>query len=521
MSFFNQYGFKGNPFEKYSAEAEPEIDAYIVKPPYYASVLARARTGGGFILFGGRGLGKSATRLGIYKELWKDVATDKKAPLVVTLDTFSRIHEGGLGRVSLSRYVKEVGYLVVEALLVWLSALTEPERDIYVDGLDGAEKALVVGIIDRFYLSVPEDVRQVTGEQAFSLLSQAWPNRTIHWLQKRWDLVTQVVISVGQAFVNQKYETNIDVDESLSKLLAGSETNWNEGNYARAVLGKLVAFARMFGFTGVTVLVDKVDETDVTSKSSEASAQLLNAVLSNTQLLEVDGFCWSFFIWDKVAPLYRAHSGPYSVRLDKIANAEIKWTDGFLRQMVLRRLTHYSSHTGNSLSSLLAGDINADDFLETAIKLSMKSPRELIRLLDMVFREHEDAHYGADSFPPVDSGVIANALDKYSRDAVERLYAPELVRQVVKLDRLVFTNNDVQARFRVNINTARNRIRKWVDAGLVSQEGSRPAEGGGGGKPAFEYEITDLRIARLVERDVLGDDDDVVIADDEEEPQEE
>lgn len=56
----------------------------------------------------------------------------------------------------------------------------------------------------------------------------------------------------------------------------------------------------MFGFTGVCVLVDKLDETSETDNSVEATARLIHPLLANIQLLEVDGFSWMFFVWGNV-----------------------------------------------------------------------------------------------------------------------------------------------------------------------------------------------------------------------------
>lgn len=67
-------GLRGNPFEHYVAELEPDIADYAVKPPYFEAIGARAKNTSSFILFGDRGAGKSATRLTIFKELWREKA---------------------------------------------------------------------------------------------------------------------------------------------------------------------------------------------------------------------------------------------------------------------------------------------------------------------------------------------------------------------------------------------------------------------------------------------------------------
>jgi hypothetical protein len=87
-------GLKGNPFEHYVAETEPNIAEYAVKPPYFEAKDARALNTSSFVLFGDRGSGKSATRLTIFKQLWGKKANNERVPLVVTFSDFSSVLHG-------------------------------------------------------------------------------------------------------------------------------------------------------------------------------------------------------------------------------------------------------------------------------------------------------------------------------------------------------------------------------------------------------------------------------------------
>jgi hypothetical protein len=98
--------------------------------------------------------------------------------------------------------------------------------------------------------------------------------------------------------------------------------------------------SRVFGFSGVTVLVDKVDETVHTNNSSTATASLLYLLLANTQILEIEGLSWLFFLWDKLRDEYAGDVFP--VRLDKIPNTVISWDNRFLVDLTERRLAHFS-----------------------------------------------------------------------------------------------------------------------------------------------------------------------------------
>lgn len=69
MTLVDKLNFRANPFEHYTAETEPDIAAYAVRPPYLEGIVGRAKALSSFILFGARGSGKSATRITVYKEI--------------------------------------------------------------------------------------------------------------------------------------------------------------------------------------------------------------------------------------------------------------------------------------------------------------------------------------------------------------------------------------------------------------------------------------------------------------------
>jgi hypothetical protein len=155
-------GLKGNPFASYVAENEPEIEYYFIRPQYYSTVLERGNSSQSLILFGARGAGKSATRLAYYKSAVASKMSGANTPLVVILDDFSRILDKGLSKVDLGRFVSEIGYLVVESVLLWLAELKEDERKVYLEGLNKEEESNAVELVKNYYLVLPEMVRNST-----------------------------------------------------------------------------------------------------------------------------------------------------------------------------------------------------------------------------------------------------------------------------------------------------------------------------------------------------------------------
>jgi predicted transcriptional regulator len=94
-------------------------------------------------------------------------------------------------------------------------------------------------------------------------------------------------------------------------------------------------------------------------------------------------------------------------------------------------------------------------------------------------------------------------LDKYVKERINAVYQERTLGQIYRLNDTKFTNKDVQGTFRVNVQSARAKIKNWEDAGLVKQTGTRAPEGDQGGKPSYEYSIVDARVERIIQRRLI------------------
>jgi hypothetical protein len=237
--------------------------------------------------------------------------------------------------------------------------------------------------------------------------------------------------------------------------------------------------------------VDKLDETEITSNSAEVTAALIHPLLSHVQLLEVPGFSWTLFLWSNLQNHFQGDK--YNVRLDKITHANITWDEAGLRSMLDSRVKYFSD-SKLQFSDFFERSVDYDQFVSSAVRLAIRSPRELIRLLDMVVRER-DAR-GADGL--IESNDVETAFDKYCTETIGTWYKEKSIQQVLRLGLASFVNRDVQAKFRIGDQGARNKIKVWEGAGLVHQDGTLPSELGG--KPVNRYSLSDPRIIRIIER---------------------
>ena len=299
-------GLIGNPFEHYVAEQEPDITDYAVKPPYFEAIDARVRNTSSFILFGERGAGKSATRLTIFKELWKGKAEGNKVPFVVNMTDFSEVVDGKqISHATEAALVSEAAFVILESLLTWLSSLEEGDRAVYLEALNDEEKSLCYQMLRDFYLSRPDAKRQRSVREAMVLFNQALLAKSRLWVERRWDPISRIIGTITEALANKVAGTQAAVAGDVS-LAIGATPHLQFDSVL--TLRKLIDLIGIFDFSGIAILIDKVDETDATTNSVDKTAELIHPLLARVQLMEIDRFSWIFFLWQKVKGNFEGES---------------------------------------------------------------------------------------------------------------------------------------------------------------------------------------------------------------------
>ena len=269
-------------------------------------------------------------------------------------------------------------------------------------------------------------------------------------------------------------------------------------NVSRAVLAKLVDFVQSLAFSGIAVLVDKVDETPATANSAEATTKLIYPLLAHVQLLEVPEFSWVLFLWSNVKDHFNGEK--YPVRLDKLAHANIQWDAESLRAMLDVRMRFYSDGK-LAFKDIFEKDIDVDQSFKSLTSLAINSPRELIKLMDTLIREH-DAQQSVNS-ALLNAQSLEIGQDKYVIETIEGFFASKMLEQVYRLGRLSFVNRDVQSAFKIGDQSARVKIKNWEDVGLVRQSGTQAPTSEFGGQPAYRFIIADARVERIIERKLV------------------
>ncbi|WP_136617001.1 MULTISPECIES: hypothetical protein [Mesorhizobium] len=294
-----------------------------------------------------------------------------------------------------------------------------------------------------------------------------------------------------------------EVAGPLKEILTESE---DKGFDSVLVLRNLVRFAGIFDFSGIALLIDKVDETSATNNSADQTAAMIHPLLARVQLMEVSGFGWIFFLWTAVKGIFEGSERP--VRLDKLGYATVTWDDKFFSLMLDRR-TEYFSDKRFPWAGFFRSEVDIAATLALIVKVSMRSPREVIRIMDVIVREHDIVHADSEKSEMLTAESIEIGLDVYVTDRIGTIYGDRLLAQIFRLNRTSFTNKDVQRVFRVGAQSARTRIQSWESAGIIKLIGTKSAEGGLG-RPVNEYSVADARIERVMQRQLITYDTPIV-----------
>lgn len=102
----------------------------------------------------------------------------------------------------------------------------------------------------------------------------------------------------------------------------------------------------------------------------------------------------------------------FPVRLDKIGHATVSWSDEFFSLMLDKRVQFFSDGRMD-LMGLFGTGTDGPGIRRELTRVSMRSPREMIRLMDVIVREHDVWHAGKDEIVLLDEQSIQHGIDSY------------------------------------------------------------------------------------------------------------
>lgn len=405
----------------------------------------------------------------------------------------------------LDLFASQVFYLTIEASFVYFTTVDQTQLNAHFEKFDKPTKKFIDWSLKNYYLNRSQATRDSSAQECFDLFAVSLARRSQLWAEKKWGAITAGLIDLA-AGIAKRFD--VDVGETGAYKEVFAQEVATEGSDPLFVLKKAVEFARAMGFSGLLVQVDKVDETDWTQNSADEAAKLVWPLYTNVQLHEIDGLSWSFFLWDQVRTLLVKESG-MPVRWDKLPNDRIKWDQNHLVRLIERRISHFSNNKLSSIDCLFAkeeivgneiveNEIFEKKIYETIFSISGMAPRTLVTVLNSVLINHIQEVEGNNKLMTMES--LERGLDSYAANTITNDYASQTIVQLKRIGNTRFITKDVAKVFAISSAGARQKINKWIDSGLVHQTSAFST--GEGKKPVDQFLISELRVKRIVERNL-------------------
>jgi predicted transcriptional regulator len=460
--FLTRLGFNANPFQFTNADEEDHLQRYFLPPPYFDSVWGDPKRPTSQVIFAPRGGGKSAQRRMI------EHRADKENVFTIAYDRFDGLSGAKLEQLSCEYHLRNIIRIALIGFLLEIH-----ERGISASAFQGMEREQTEHL-GRTYLGEINRAEAMESIKSLRTVSSRAKKFLHDWSGPVSALFSMILKAKGLG--------GIDLKPS-----AGFDANQGPDAVSKIHLEVVRELLMSIGFKSIYVLLDKVDETQLTGNSAEDSFLLIKPLIRDLGLLQSRGIGFKFFLWDKLEP----HSREWG-RSDRIQKFTLSWTEAQLNEMLSRRLRAFSAGEVENLADLT--DVHLAEPLQTLVVLfASGSPRDMIRVCQEIMTEQQkhDSTTSTIGFEAIVDGILG-----FSRQRALELADADTIRDLKRVGQVDFTANLIANRvFRISVNSARNKIQRWVEMGIVERIGEERA---GGGRPVYHYAISDVRVARAI-----------------------
>ncbi len=460
-TFFNNLGFDDNPFGSTNADEEDRLEQYFIPPPYFTSVFGDPDKPASNVVFAPRGGGKSAQRRMI------ELRSVGAGILCLTYDRFEFPVGRAVDTITLEYHLRNVLRIGIVGLLTQLQNQEQP-----IQRLNKNDRSALLSLAQEHLGNVTEDQlkRSVDALKSFPEKAKDLWNR---WLPMTGLFLAAILKKLG--LDPRDLPTFGEAPESLGASL----------KYQCELLQRL---CQKVDLSAIYVLIDKVDETELTGNDARASYALIGPLLRDLDVLEMKGYGFKFFLWDKL----QSHHSKYA-RPDRIRQYEMQWREDALARMLALRLSAYSAGRITSLSQISEDPIS--DGIEPCVLLfAGNSPRDVIRICGRIATEQIELNPFSRL---ITEKAVSRGIDEFCDVRAGEIVADDAsLRNLKRIRRADFTINFLANQvFKETYNASRNKIKIWANSGLVKEVGTAI---GPHGRPIKRYALTDLRVARVV-----------------------
>jgi hypothetical protein len=460
--FLAKLGFQANPFQFTNADEEDHLQSYFVPPPYFDSVWGDPNRPVSQVIFAPRGGGKSAQR----KML--EYRAHRENIFALTYDRFEHLVPSSLNNLTVEYHLKN---LIRLGLLGFL--LEIHERTLAAASFQRIEREQI-DLLCRTYLGRISKTEAMESMKSLRTLSSKAKAFLRDWSGPAGSLVSMILKAKGLGSVNLKGGASEDEFHAPDELPT------------KLHLEVVCDLLRSIGYRSVLILVDKVDEAQMTGNNAEHSFSLIKPLLRDLELLQISGIGFKFFLWDRLESYYREYARP-----DRVQQFVLSWTRTEITEMLSRRLSAFSGARVKTLSDLTNAKL-ASPLQYLVVLFAFGSPRDMIRICQEMLSEQLRTDPSSER---LEANAIVKGILKFSKQKAHELAGADTLRELMKIGRVDFTANYIANKiFKINANSARTKISHWVEKGLVERIGEQRT----GSRPVHHYAISDIRIAHAI-----------------------
>lgn len=316
INLINSLGFIIDPFAKTNADEEEHLERYFIEPPFYNAVYGDINNPKSTVVFAPRGGGKTALKRKI------EITSQDDSFMCLSYNSFNVV---GLqiGDISLEYHLNNIIRLILVGVLscvqsVGLEKFTRDDRHL-------------IYLFIKKYLS---EIDKTELKEAIYSVKQL-KDKAKDW----WNAFTGPIgIVINALFAKMGFE----------------KVELEKFNNERGVLGSLsdqlttlYNIAYKAGNKSIYILIDKVDENNLTGNSASYSYNFIEPLITSLQILELRGFAFKFFLWDAIKEEYQKDARP-----DRVKYHNLLWEKEQLNLMLSRRLKAFSQNKVTSFTQV-------------------------------------------------------------------------------------------------------------------------------------------------------------------------
>jgi hypothetical protein len=454
--FINNLGFETNPFQYSNADKEVEyLDAYFIKPDYFEDVWGNPYNPVSNIVYAPRGGGKTAQRIMIEKR-----AKESKNILAITytnhdLSEFKKIED-----VNLNYHLTYLNRLL---LISFFNRIND--ADFNFDFTFTFSERQYLYKLARIYLY---DTPASFPNQAILSLKTLEDYAVDLWKGFK-EPITNVIKQISKSKGLEVDLSKIEIDRKLE--LSHKDNTFN-----------IIALLKKSGYNSIYILIDKVDEQNLTGNNPVASFTLISDLIKDLELLETPNLSFKFFLWDALKP-YAVEAA----RPDRVFSYNLNWTWSQIVLMLSKRAEAYSNGKIKNFESLFDNRRS----LGRIVLFSELSPRDCVRICNRILSEQFKENQNSKTFSET---AVNRSIEFFCREKGQELIVNSTnLKYLTKTNKVSFTIEElVTAKVAADSPAIRNIINPWTTAGYLKKIGLVERKNA---KSVNEYAFQDIRLA--------------------------